>query len=158
MHTHIFLFFLFLFFYFLFFFGLGPAQPTWAGLDPASPAWSLAQASDPAGPHEASVIQITRAWPLLINSKQTTKMKSWKAGENRAENLPGPFAGNLHVIIEGDASAFEFLLTPSALYLTLYSFPVSLFRLVCFCFFTLFQNTVCTLSRLVLVFVVLSRC
>jgi hypothetical protein len=69
-----------------------------------------------------------------------------KSGENRAEDLPDPFAGNLRVIAEGDASAFEFLLTPSALYLTLYSFPVSLFRLVCFCFFTLFQNTVCTLS------------
>ena len=41
----------------------------WAGLDPASPARSLAQASDPAGPHEARVIQITHAWPLLINSK-----------------------------------------------------------------------------------------
>jgi len=60
---------MFIFLYFLFF-GLGPAQPTWAGLDPTSPAWSLAQASDPAGPHEAGVIQITRAWPLLINSKQ----------------------------------------------------------------------------------------
>jgi hypothetical protein len=70
---------MFIFLYFLFFglgpaqptwAGLGPAQPTWAGLDPTSPAWSLAQASDPAGPHEARVIQITRAWPLLINSKQ----------------------------------------------------------------------------------------
>ena len=60
---------MFIFLYFLFF-GLGPAQPTWAGLDPASPAWSLAQSSDPAGPHEARVIQITHAWPLLINSKQ----------------------------------------------------------------------------------------
>jgi len=54
--------------------GLGPAQPTWAGLDPASPALSLAQASDPTGPHEARVIQITRAWPLLLNSKQVAKM------------------------------------------------------------------------------------
>jgi len=79
---HIFLFFIFymfIFLYFIFyifyiFFGPGPAQPTWAGLDPASPAWSLAQASDPAGPHEARVIQITRAWPLLINSKQAEKM------------------------------------------------------------------------------------
>ena len=78
---HIFLFFIFYMFIFLYFpffifyfFGLGPAQPTWAGLDPASPAWSLAQASDPAGPHEARVIQITRAWPLLINSKQAAKM------------------------------------------------------------------------------------
>ena len=79
---HIFLFFIFymlIFLYFLFyifyiFFWLGPAQPTWAGLDPASPAWSLAQASDPAGPHEACVIQITCAWPLLINSKQAAKM------------------------------------------------------------------------------------
>jgi hypothetical protein len=64
-----------------------------------------------------------------------------ESGENRAEDLPGSFAGNLRVIAEGDASAFEFLLTPSALYLTLYSFPVSLFRLVCFvsllCFRTL---------------------
>jgi hypothetical protein len=54
--------------------GLGPAQPMWAGLDPASPARSLAQTSDPAGLHEARVIQITRAWPLLINSKQAAKM------------------------------------------------------------------------------------
>ena len=78
MHTNflffIFTFFTFLFFYFFYFFGLGPAQPTWAGLDPASPAWSLAQASDPAGPHEAHVIQIARAWPFLINLKQAAKM------------------------------------------------------------------------------------
>jgi len=67
MFFSIFLFFIF-FTYFLFFVGLGPAQPTWAGLSPAGPAWSLAQASDPAGLHEARVIQITRAWPLLINS------------------------------------------------------------------------------------------
>jgi len=53
---------------------LGPAQPTWAGLDPASPAWSLAQASDLTGPHEARVIQITRACPFLINSKQAAKV------------------------------------------------------------------------------------
>ena len=70
-----FIFYMFIFFYFLFsiffyFFRLGPAQPTWAGLSPAGPAWSLAQTSDPAGLHEARVIQITRAWPLLINSKQ----------------------------------------------------------------------------------------
>jgi len=32
-----------------------------AGLDPASPARSLAQASDPAGQHEARVNKITRA-------------------------------------------------------------------------------------------------
>jgi len=43
------------------FFGLGPAQSTWVGLDPASLAWSVAQASDPAGPYKARVIQITRA-------------------------------------------------------------------------------------------------
>jgi hypothetical protein len=50
----LFLFFLsfFIFFYFL---GLGPAQPMEAGLDPASPARSLAQASEPAGQHEARV-------------------------------------------------------------------------------------------------------
>jgi hypothetical protein len=70
---HIFYFLFFIFFYF--FFGLGPAQPTWAGLDPVSPARSLAQTSDPAGPHEARVIQIMHAWPLLINSKQMAKMK-----------------------------------------------------------------------------------
>jgi hypothetical protein len=82
MHTHflfflpflLFCFFYFLFFIFFLFFGLGPAQPTCAGLDPASPAWSLAQASNPAGPHEAHVIQIARAWPLLINLKQAAKM------------------------------------------------------------------------------------
>jgi hypothetical protein len=79
MHTLFFIFstfFTFLFFYFFIFFifWLGPAQPTWAGLDPASPAWSLAQANDPAGPHEAHVIQIARAWPLLINLKQAAKM------------------------------------------------------------------------------------
>ena len=68
MHTYFFIFLPFLLFCFsvFLFFGLGPAQPTWAAL-----AW----ASDPAGPHEARVIQITRAWPLLINSKQTAKMK-----------------------------------------------------------------------------------
>jgi hypothetical protein len=54
--------------------GLGPAQPTWAGLDPASPARSLAQASDLAGPHEARVIQITRAGPLVLNSKQMAQI------------------------------------------------------------------------------------
>jgi len=41
------------FLFFLYFF--------WAGLNPTSPAKSLAQASDPAGPHEACVNQITRA-------------------------------------------------------------------------------------------------
>jgi len=65
MLKHIFLFFYFsisLFFYLFFLFvGLGPAQPTWVGLSPAGSAWSLAQASDPAGLHEARVIQITRA-------------------------------------------------------------------------------------------------
>jgi hypothetical protein len=66
--------FLFYFYFILLFLGLGPAQPTWAGLSPAGPAWSLAQTSDQAGLHEARVIQITRAWPLLINSKQAAKM------------------------------------------------------------------------------------
>jgi hypothetical protein len=37
-----------------------------------------------------------------------------KSGENRAKDLPGSFVENLHVIAEGDTSAFEFLLTPSA--------------------------------------------
>jgi hypothetical protein len=69
MYTYIFLFFyfsyFFIFYFFLFFIILG-AEPSsahmgWAGLDPASPARSLAQASDPAGPHEARVNQITRA-------------------------------------------------------------------------------------------------
>ena len=63
---HVFFYFLYVYIFIFFIF--------WAGLDPASPAWSLAQASDPAGPHEARVIQITRAWPLLINSKQAAKM------------------------------------------------------------------------------------
>ena len=72
MHTHIFLF--FYFFLLFMFLGLGPAQPTLAGLDPASPARSLAQASDPAGPHAARVIQITRAGPLVLKSRQTLKM------------------------------------------------------------------------------------
>jgi hypothetical protein len=71
---YLFYFSVFFIFYFFYFFGLGPAQPTCAGLDPASPAWSLAQASNPAGPHEAHVIQIARAWPLLINLKQAAKM------------------------------------------------------------------------------------
>jgi len=70
MHAYFFIFYMFIFLYFPFFI----FYFFWAGLDPASPAWSLAQASDPAGPHEARVIQITRAWPLLINSKQAAKM------------------------------------------------------------------------------------
>jgi hypothetical protein len=37
-----------------------------------------------------------------------------QSGGNRAEDLPGSFAGNLRVIAEDDASAFDFLLTPSA--------------------------------------------
>jgi hypothetical protein len=52
MHTYFLFFFYFSVFYFFIF---------WAGLNPASPARSLAQASDPAGPHEARVNQITRA-------------------------------------------------------------------------------------------------
>jgi hypothetical protein len=69
------IFYIFLYFLlFLLFLGLGPAQPTWAGLSPAGPAWSLVQTSDPAGPLEAHVFQITRAWPLQINSKQAAKV------------------------------------------------------------------------------------
>jgi len=80
MFFSIFLFFIF-FTYFLFFVGLGPAQPTWAGLSPAGPAWSLAQASDPAGLHEARVIQITRAWLLLINSNRQRKWEQRRKGK-----------------------------------------------------------------------------
>ena len=57
MHAYFFYFlYVYIFFFCIFFFfGLGSTQP--------------AQTSDPAGPHEARVIQITHAWPLLINSK-----------------------------------------------------------------------------------------
>jgi hypothetical protein len=54
--------------------GSSSAHMGWARPSQPSPALSLAQASDPTGPHEARVIQITRAWPLLLNSKQVAKM------------------------------------------------------------------------------------
>jgi hypothetical protein len=47
-------FYFFIFYFFLFFWG-------WAVPSRPGPARSLAQASDPAGPHEARVNQITRA-------------------------------------------------------------------------------------------------
>jgi hypothetical protein len=60
-----------------------------------------------------------------------------QSGGNRAEDLPGSFAGKLRVIAEDDASAFEFLLTPSAfhiVFLSCVSVSVyfSLFLLLCF--------------------------
>jgi len=54
MHTHFYFYFYFSIFLY-YFFWVGPAQSIWAGLGPASPAPSLAQASDPAGQHEARV-------------------------------------------------------------------------------------------------------
>jgi len=88
MLKHIFLFFYFFYFYLFFLLvGLGPAQPTWAGLSQASPAWSLAQASDPAGLHEAHVIQITRAWLLLINSNRQRKWEQRRKGKTECAYL-----------------------------------------------------------------------
>ena len=60
-----------------------------------------------------------------------------QSGGNRAEDLPGSFAGNLRVIAEDDASAFDFLLTPSAfhvVFLSCVSVSVyfSSFLLLCF--------------------------
>jgi hypothetical protein len=60
-----------------------------------------------------------------------------QSGGNRAEDLPGSFAGNLRVIAEDDASAFDFLLTPYAfhvVFLSCVSVSVyfSSFLLLCF--------------------------
>jgi hypothetical protein len=85
---YFFIFFLYFFYlFFIFFVGLGPAQPTWAGLSPAGPAGSLAQASDPAGLHEARVIQITRAWLLLINSNRQRKWEQRRKGKKKQSVL-----------------------------------------------------------------------
>ena len=132
--------------------GLGPAQPTWAGLSPAGPAWSLAQASDPAGPYEARVIQITHAWPLLINSKQAAKVNKRKAEENRAEDLLGFFfffAENLREVAEDDASVFVLPFTPYACISRCIPFLDLCFNLFFFVSLLCFQHTVSTLSRLI---------
>jgi hypothetical protein len=59
-----------------------------------------------------------------------------QSGGNRAEDLPGSFAGNLRVIAEDDASAFDFLLTPAfhVVFLSCVSISVyfSSFLLLCF--------------------------
>jgi len=60
-----------------------------------------------------------------------------QSGGNRAEDLPGSFAGNLRVIAEDDAPTFEFLLTPFAfhvVFLSCVSVSVyfSSFLLLCF--------------------------
>jgi hypothetical protein len=60
-----------------------------------------------------------------------------QSGENRAGDLPGSFAGNLRVIAEDDASAFDFLLTPSAFHVVFLSYVsvsvyFSSFLLLCF--------------------------
>jgi hypothetical protein len=57
-------FYCFIFYFLLFFWGwaqLNPHGLGWAVPSRPGPARSLAQASDPAGPHEARVNQITRA-------------------------------------------------------------------------------------------------
>jgi len=108
-----FLFFIFFIFLLIFFVGLGPAQPTWAGLSPAGPAWSLAQACDPAGLHEARVIQITRAWLLLINSNRQRKWEQRRKGKKNRVCLPGS-AENLCEVAEDDTYVFELPLIPYA--------------------------------------------
>ena len=143
-------FFIFLFFYFL---GLGPAQPMKAGLDPANPARSLAQASDPAGPHEARVNQITCAWASKFKANDDNELKR-KSGK-RAKDLPGSFAENLREIAEGDAPAFKFPLAPSACLSRSISFLFLYFCLFFFlCLCSVFQ-TLSTLSRPVSSFVFL---
>jgi len=72
---------------------------------------------------------------IELNSDDENEIS--QSGGNRAEDLPGSFAGNLHVIAEDDASAFKFLLTPSAfhiVFLSCVSVSVyfSLFLLRCF--------------------------
>jgi len=77
-----------------------------------------------------------------------------QSGENRAGDLPGSFVGNLRVIVEDDASAFDFLLTPAfhVVFLSCVSVSVyfSSFLLLCF------QNEL-ILFRSVSFFVVLGR-
>jgi len=52
---YLYAFYFFVSIFFVFWAGPSLAHMGWAGLDPASPARSLAQASDPAGQHEARV-------------------------------------------------------------------------------------------------------
>ena len=83
---HIFYIFIFyILYFFIYFFGVG--------LDPANPARSLAQASDPAGPHEARVNQITCAWASKFKANDDNELKR-KSGK-RAKDLPGSFVENL---------------------------------------------------------------
>ena len=79
-----------------------------------------------------------------------------QSGENKAEDLPGSFAGNLRVIAEDDASAFEFLLTPSAFHAVFLS-CVSVSVYSSFVSFALFSKRTYALSRSVSFFVVLGR-
>jgi hypothetical protein len=62
-----------------------------------------------------------------------------KSMENRAKDLPGSFTENLRVIVEGDASAFEFLLTLLLVSHVVFLFCVSISAFF-FRFFTLFSE------------------
>jgi hypothetical protein len=128
---HIFYIYIFyILYFFIYFFGVG--------LDPANPARSLAQASDPAGPHEARVNQITCAWASKFKANDDNELKR-KSGK-RAKDLPGSFAENLREIAEGDAPAFKFPLAPSACLSRSISFLFLYFCLFFFCVFALFSR------------------
>ena len=79
-----------------------------------------------------------------------------QSGENRAEDLPVSFAGDLRVIAEDEASAFEFLRTPSVLSRCIHFLRLC-FGLLFFVSFTLFsEQSLCSLS-VSFVFVVLGQ-
>jgi len=65
-----------------------------------------------------------------------------RRGENRAEDLPGSFAGSLREIVEGDVSASSFLLIPSACVPCFIPFLCPYFGLFFFVFMLCFQDTI----------------
>jgi hypothetical protein len=89
------------------------------------------------------VIQIMHARPLVLNQDRRRRwINETRGKKNRAEDLPGSFAGSLREIAEGDVSASSFLLLPSACVPCCIPFLCLYFSLFFFVFMLCFQNTV----------------
>jgi len=142
---HIFFYFsIFLFFYFFIFFytffyifraGPNSAHMGWAR--PSQPSSVTGPSQWPGWATLGTRDLKSRVHGLVIELNTDDENGIRQSGGNRAEDLPGSFAGKLRVIAEDDASAFEFLLTPSAfhiVFLSCVSVSVyfSLFLLLCF--------------------------
>jgi hypothetical protein len=116
--------------------GLGSTQPAqkshWpkpvTRLGHTRHAWSKSRVHGPA---------------IELNTDDENEIR--QSGENRAGDLPGSFAGNLRVIAEDDASAFDFLLTPSAFHVVFLSCVLFLFIFLHF-FCSVFRTNLYSLS------------